>query len=694
MLTAILSLEQDMTTDEVEQRFGALADIHWDARRTEAKFTELNSQYAYFDTSNEKAFSLFQKLAIACRSMIELIENNNTPDDTMAYKYAYRLMVLFVDDIHQKSVEEWFDTISKNADKLTNTFEQGSTHPYHDALLIRLNELPPAHAIQDRLGWMKLVQQKNVGVRAFPYLAIANKIEEKNECRAPSTLEQAKEIAARCKYSRIDEDKEFGILCNQYKISEKRFNKCLEYIQSGWPKKEEDSIPKLIITHKKFTWSKLPVTDKCALILGDITDCCQSLGGHSDQCVKDATSLSDNGLYILQDGKKIIGQAYLWRSKTGNICLDSIECLNNSISGSELHILLTEFAQKLLNKHSDIKRVTIGTGGKTPKNLFPKISIVETMRQGTLYGDAKNQYCIARTIIPLTAAQQEAKSKLLESSSQTTCDCLDYFLEHVVDTTNIIDELHRILAKNNQFRLTPQFTKLFLQILSNPELSAFEDIGRALEASKNSVRDVIKTMDELIQLFQCLNPKQGAIVLNALENTIPHLIQTTGDLNYVLKHFTPEQCTIVLIALKNQIPNLVKKTSDLIDLFDSLNDEQRTIVLMALKDKLPTLVRDTIDLNKVFRCLTPEQCTVVLNELEEQTPLLIKTADDLENVVWGFEPGKRITIINSLSHLVNNTTNAPELTVESNKTMKNKLLDIKNPDSMEDNTSAKAPYKV
>ena len=84
------------------------------------------------------------------------------------------------------------------------------------------------------------------------------------------------------------------------------------------------------------------MTVKRALILGDITDCCQSIGGASQECVKDAVSRKDNDLYVLMKQRKkgnpalisngaindrdfkIISQSYIWRSMTDTICQDSL----------------------------------------------------------------------------------------------------------------------------------------------------------------------------------------------------------------------------------------------------------------------------------------------------------------------------------------------------------------------------------
>jgi hypothetical protein len=240
-------------------------------------------------------------------------------------------------------------------DRLIRTFSNRETRPYHEALLTHLT-LPHASDIQDRAGWIGLIQK--YGVKAFPAFAAAKKIEAKNFNKAPKDIDQAKSLLAMCSYTRFNEDTDFAVICNKYQITESTFDRCLDYMKSGWPKKTGDNIPSVTIQQENFTWSKLPVDDKRALIIGQITDCCQSIGGDSEQCVKDYVSLPNNGLYILKDKNKIIGQAYVWLSKAGNLCMDSVECLTNSIFNDKLKNLLNEFAIQCWNNILTLSELT------------------------------------------------------------------------------------------------------------------------------------------------------------------------------------------------------------------------------------------------------------------------------------------------------------------------------------------------
>jgi hypothetical protein len=175
------------------------------------------------------------------------------------------------------------------------------------------------------------------------------------------------------------------------------------------------------VDNTQYCWVKLPYSaeyDPRGLVLGDITDCCQSIGAEADQCVKDALTLKNNGLYVLLRQKKpgpvdpfladrinidyerfeIVGQSYVVKSSTGNLLLDSVEYLS-SVPISVIKETLTRFAEQVLAENTDIKRVVIGDiSQEAIKGLFKKTLILEIMEEGLNYGDAREQSCIAERV--------------------------------------------------------------------------------------------------------------------------------------------------------------------------------------------------------------------------------------------------------------------------------------------------------
>jgi hypothetical protein len=254
-LTTIFSLSD--TDNQFDALHGLKTShlIDWNVDSARVRFQALNTAYGYFDAGTPEDFrkllSLFIKLAEACRTIIVLFERNNNLDDTLAYEYAYKLMALFVDQSDLTNTEKLFDAISQDTYKLLNQSDSKKGRPFHDVLLVGL-QLPAASDITDRAGWKKFIQKE--GCKAFFFLSMAEKMEQKiaeqvneHRLRAPKDLLEAQSIAKLCRYSHAEEDLAFAELCYSYKVSERRFNRCLNYLSSGWPKKSGDLIPDVII---------------------------------------------------------------------------------------------------------------------------------------------------------------------------------------------------------------------------------------------------------------------------------------------------------------------------------------------------------------------------------------------------------------------------------------------------------------
>ena len=128
----------------------SIEDNDWNIDNARARFDKLNTEHGYF---TEDHFELFTELAIACRTMIVLFEQNNNPGDTLAYDYAYKLMALFVDPSSQIKINKLFDDISQKTHQLLKNSDDDKTHPFHDALLVKLPRLPNARNLADREGW-------------------------------------------------------------------------------------------------------------------------------------------------------------------------------------------------------------------------------------------------------------------------------------------------------------------------------------------------------------------------------------------------------------------------------------------------------------------------------------------------------------------------------------------------------------
>ena len=546
----------------LEAAIGTGAKTDWcpTEARLGAKYDALNTLHRYFPDRLKEGPAiggLFKELVVACRKVCVLIEKNNTADDGMAYDYAYKLMALLIDVGHKPPSLE---SLSEDIHKLLTSLES-KEKPFHNCLLDL--RLPRADALRDKAGWVSFV--KKFDGRALRFFSSAIKIEEMSDGHAPLTLEQAAEALAKARYKRHLVDTEWTQLCSRYNVPESTFNAGLDYIVKtpGWPKKEKDSIPELEvdIEHEGYIWTKLSASDKRGLILGKITNCCQSIDGHSLQCVDDAMRLGTNALYVLlkrtgkahaahkktdgsinDDDYQIIGQSYVWKSKNGNLCLDSVECLTGRVrpavtpEGQEeqqqkvkgladLREILHRFGQQILAFDTSIKRVTLGTGGNTPRGLFDEVMIPEAISQGHFYGDAERQYLIARKS-PLTEAEELDLSALCASCVREPgefYECMRYLSEQMGDTRDFTNGLSRLIQTYPGFPdlFTIEALHRLLHFTSAPtfndlvpiDFTSLESMPEGGISSTGHLMWQANTPEKIIKALPCMPPEDRLVAV-------------------------------------------------------------------------------------------------------------------------------------------------------------------------------------
>ncbi|NDH08298.1 MAG: hypothetical protein EBY16_01540 [Gammaproteobacteria bacterium] len=544
VLSTVFSKDK-ITIDEMIERIsglisgGRIKDWQPDI---DHQYHRFNQEFGYFAATEPKMEALFGELVVACRKVCVLIEKNNTPDDMMAYDYAYKLMALLIDKAKPvPSFKHLSDAIHLLLKPTGREYK-----PYHDRLLDL--SLPKAAEVHDKTGWLSFIKTHHA--QALPIFSSATAIEKLLGAKAPKTLAQANEVLAQLIYQRGSEDKEFAQLCHKYRASEHIFDESLDYISSGWPKKDRDDIPEVTIQikcdGKVYIWTKLSASDKRSLILGKITSCCQSIGDHSAQCVKDAVSLPKNGLYVLLrsangvrgDFKKadgsindedydIIGQSYVWKSKLGNLCLDSVECLRDTIKADNLKDILGLFSQQILEVDTSIKRVTLGTGGKTPKKIFEETKIPEMISQGLFYGDAEKQYLIARK--GQQPEEEQALRELCGPKPSDFYECMCYLSELLRDTTDFTARLRALIERSPALPevFTPEALVRLLRYTPFPILDDLEPIAfHRLEPkreclSAGCVMWQAKTPEEIINALPLINPEDRLVVIQAKVKELP-----------------------------------------------------------------------------------------------------------------------------------------------------------------------------
>jgi len=471
---------------------------------------------------------------------------------------------------------------------------------------INLIQLPPRDSIRDVDKWLEHIQSQN-GFAFLPYFAMAPQIEAQNSGKAPENLKEAKDMAARCYYKRASENTELAKLCKEYNIPEDgdecSFNTCLDYLKSlpkKLPMKDSDNLPHPVIigsgAAEGYCWVKLPTDDVRALILGVMTGCCQSIGGHSEQCVKDAITLPNNGLYVLLKRKdrasqssqphtgtgnsinytdfKIVGQSYGWISATGNLTLDSLECSRDRVTSSETKALLTQFAETVLAENASIKRITLGVGGGTPRDIgFSRALIPEKMRSGYQYGDSRNQYCIAKRANKIPDDQFDTlwkhwmiQFKLEFILALTFKDTLRYLSDYLSDTSHFQEELSKLWSEFPALarELTPDTLFRYLSLTTTPTLNDLYPVDldalSTKELSQISTARLVwreMTPEQLLKVFAYVPKEEHLRILQAHKGILHRATHNPELLRVLLALYRSPEESLAAIKEKGRLGQTV-----------------------------------------------------------------------------------------------------------------------------------------
>jgi len=322
------------------------------------------------------------------------IEDNTTPE-----LHAYKLATLFS---NKEEAERYLDKYLKEWQ------ERDEKQPIHDALLFKF----------PKKGNWSLPQWKSIILKYGPLvsqnLANAPAIESwlaRHEKPFPTTPAQMDNVAVQIGYKRSDENPDFARLANRHGVSETTFNRILDEMQ--YNSKKIDHLPDLIIDGAdigvpNFYLEKLKPNDPAGYILGELTNCCQSIDGQGAGCAKHGMTSAYGGFYVWKhktkgrrtDYDRILAQCWGWISKDDALVLDSFERLGpkyDELVEPFVEQLAFEVAGKHAFKHHSkdtvIKSVKLGQGGNTP-NLDYGDARTSYPIDRELYNDSRNQYAV------------------------------------------------------------------------------------------------------------------------------------------------------------------------------------------------------------------------------------------------------------------------------------------------------------
>ncbi len=272
--------------------------------------------------------------------------------------YAYQAMALFQSEeriLHY--LQKW---------KTDNT-----THPLHDTT--HMICIPHDLTGVDLKSWGDAVLKH--GPKMAGLVKFCNRIPTPLMSDDGKTWSYTKTRAevAKYAYTRAAEHPELAAFCFDNTIDDDAFETALELTKTPHPPKQ---MPEITIDGAQFdmtgaTFKKLANDDIRGLFLGELTDCCQSIGGHGKDCAKHGFTSPHGGFYAIETAKgEIIGQSWAWRGSEGELCLDSLETLGRRVSAEQWKKLVAAFAEALVhdNPHN-VTALHIGTGGRTPPSL-------------------------------------------------------------------------------------------------------------------------------------------------------------------------------------------------------------------------------------------------------------------------------------------------------------------------------------
>lgn len=183
----------------------------------------------------------------------------------------------------------------------------------------------------------------------------------------------------------------------------------------------EVNIPSIEKTIDKFTFKILEKTDPLGAILGNLTGCCQKIGGEAENCVYDGFNSPDAGFLAVFDNKeKVIAQSWIRlgppRAEEENkrvLYLDNIETTGNYGNHTDLKSAYIQFAE-WIKKQRDYANVVAGEGysdmkfpGRKRRALTKKTLEFPNSKKG-IYTDLKDTNPIlAKSINWYRTAQTE-----------------------------------------------------------------------------------------------------------------------------------------------------------------------------------------------------------------------------------------------------------------------------------------------
>ncbi len=171
-------------------------------------------------------------------------------------------------------------------------------------------------------------------LKSFP-----NRVVYGNEERALLSPEFVAEHCLMVEYNSVDKGNEtLAEIVGRYGYSQDQFNQ-IQYVYNEAKRIKSNYVicADKAIEKNGISFRILEKDDPLGFVLGDITNCCQHIGGVAEKCVFDGYKNKNAGFLVFEESyydengdpakeKRILGQAYIWYDpETKTVCYDNIE---------------------------------------------------------------------------------------------------------------------------------------------------------------------------------------------------------------------------------------------------------------------------------------------------------------------------------------------------------------------------------
>lgn len=391
------------------------------SEKIEADFTQLNTKYPFFNENDYQVKQAYEQFYRAYTAY------SNFSNVNYSAKHSFNYLIFFYHrDSKRKNPFSYLEQFI-----VANNLKNASS-PLVAALEFNLPEVSADKPI-DLAYWRKHIMRHGADICLFEY---ANELAELVDAGAERS--EFIDRATRLKYPRHCENPELASLCWHYGIKTEAFDKALE-VQTQL--KHRDRMPDVTVEMTSadgkyhYVLTKLPPGDIRGYVLGEMTACCQSIGGIAEQCVIDGMQSETSGFYVLLKGAigeksaidpvnnkhyQIVAQSYAWLGLNNELVLDSWEDLAQE-RRQEIFDLLYHFSDRIVEQDKEIAAVLIGTKGKTPKVFESTTVYNERPRQEIRGSDAMMQWAINTT--PQVGLSLEVRRRIAAFQSVLPPQC-------------------------------------------------------------------------------------------------------------------------------------------------------------------------------------------------------------------------------------------------------------------------------